>query len=410
MESEEGLFGAVLDDEQRIKLGRIQAFMAAAEGYGDHVMQGARPRAPAVVRPDPRRRCAATARARPAIPVFERLLGIEMKREQYAQGAAFCDTVVELTDEATLALDVGLGRGHAVAPRDRRAAPVARPKRLTPGHLTPTPSRSYILARAWQRSGNWSPPPSWTRASGMRTARTPATASTWSASPGRALPFVFFRAWKVPTGFVNEEIRLIGPSGRTIFRWGPEPRRMVGAMDLTTEVDTVDGAVFDETGTFVASFMLNGEIVGEIEVPVFVQSAPDQAAEGHRGRPEEVRRDLGRHRGAERPPTDGARVVRLQEREDLRAVAAGARTRGADDPGRAGRATELLVITRRKLRDTELEEFYAAQRRLEGPEWEEAAKLLVDRRKSRAGPPAEALNRWREDGATSSSSRPTSPV
>ena len=27
-----------------------------------------------------------------------------MKREQYAQGAAFCDTVVELTDEATLAI------------------------------------------------------------------------------------------------------------------------------------------------------------------------------------------------------------------------------------------------------------------------------------------------------------------
>ena len=92
--------------------------------------------------------------------------------------------------------------------------------------------------------------------------------------PGPALPFVFFRAWKVPTGFVSEEIRLIGPSGRTILRWGPEPRRMVGAMDLTTEVDEVDDAVFDETGTFVASFMLNGEIVGEIEVPVFVQSAP----------------------------------------------------------------------------------------------------------------------------------------
>jgi uncharacterized protein (DUF2342 family) len=36
-------------------------------------------------------------------PVFERLLGIEMKREQYVQGAKFCDTVVELTDEATLA-------------------------------------------------------------------------------------------------------------------------------------------------------------------------------------------------------------------------------------------------------------------------------------------------------------------
>jgi uncharacterized protein (DUF2342 family) len=35
-------------------------------------------------------------------PVFERLLGIEMKRDQYEAGRTFCDTVVELTDEATL--------------------------------------------------------------------------------------------------------------------------------------------------------------------------------------------------------------------------------------------------------------------------------------------------------------------
>jgi hypothetical protein len=32
---------------------------------------------------------------------------------------------------------------------------------------------------------------------------------------------------------------------------------------------------------------------------------------------------------------------------------------------------------------------------LAGPEWEEAAKLLVDRRRSRVGPPAESLSRWR---------------
>ena len=61
-------------------------------------------------------------------------------------------------------------------------------------------------------------------------------------------------------------------------------------------------------------------------------------------------------------------------------------------------AQELLVITRRKLRDTSLEEFTAAQRLLEGAEWEEAAKLLVDKRKSRAGPPAESIQRWRGSG------------
>ena len=37
LEGNDSLFGTVLDDEQRLKLGRIQAFMAAAEGYGEHV-------------------------------------------------------------------------------------------------------------------------------------------------------------------------------------------------------------------------------------------------------------------------------------------------------------------------------------------------------------------------------------
>jgi putative hydrolase len=101
MESEEGLFGAELDDEQRLKLGRIQAFMAAAEGYGDHVMHALG-----------RELLGSYGRIEEAMrryreeesgdPVFERLLGIEMKREQYEAGRAFCDTVVEQTDEATL--------------------------------------------------------------------------------------------------------------------------------------------------------------------------------------------------------------------------------------------------------------------------------------------------------------------
>jgi putative hydrolase len=101
LESDEGLFGAVLDDEQRIKLGRVQAFMAAAEGYGDHVAYAlGRELLPTYGRIEE-----AMRRYREdehADPVFERLLGVEMKREQYAQGRAFCDTVVELTDEATL--------------------------------------------------------------------------------------------------------------------------------------------------------------------------------------------------------------------------------------------------------------------------------------------------------------------
>ena len=98
---QENLFGAMMDDEQRLKLGRIQAFMTAAEGYGDHVMHalgaqllGSYGRIDEAMR--------RYRESEHVDPVFERLLGIEVKREQYRMGRAFCDTVVELTDEATL--------------------------------------------------------------------------------------------------------------------------------------------------------------------------------------------------------------------------------------------------------------------------------------------------------------------
>jgi coenzyme F420 biosynthesis associated uncharacterized protein len=99
---QDSLFGAVMDDEQRLKLRRVQAFMTASEGYGDHVMHalGAQ-MLPSYARIDEAmRRYRETEHVD---PVFERLLGIEVKREQYRLGRAFCDTVAELTDEATLA-------------------------------------------------------------------------------------------------------------------------------------------------------------------------------------------------------------------------------------------------------------------------------------------------------------------
>jgi putative hydrolase len=98
---QENLFGPVLDDEQRLKLARIQAFMTAAEGYGDHVMHalGAQMLGSYRQIDEAMRRYRETERVD---PVFERLLGIEVKREQYRMGRAFCDTVVELTDESTL--------------------------------------------------------------------------------------------------------------------------------------------------------------------------------------------------------------------------------------------------------------------------------------------------------------------
>src|SRR5436190_7492884 len=102
MQDDEDLFGPVLDDEQRIKLARVQAFMSAAEGYGDHVAHALG-----------RRMLASYGQIREAMrryregestdPVFGRLLGIEIKREQYEAGRAFCDKVADETDEKTLA-------------------------------------------------------------------------------------------------------------------------------------------------------------------------------------------------------------------------------------------------------------------------------------------------------------------
>lgn len=101
LEGEGELFAPELDDEQRLKLGRIQAFMSAAEGYGEHVMHAVG----AELLPSYRRIEEAMHRYREeeaGDAVFERLLGVEMKREQYEAGRKFCETVVELTDEATL--------------------------------------------------------------------------------------------------------------------------------------------------------------------------------------------------------------------------------------------------------------------------------------------------------------------
>ena len=101
-EGGQGLFGGELDPEQRLKLARIHAFMAAAEGYGDHVTHELGGK----MLPSLRQIEEAVSRAREDRaddPVFERLLGTPMKREQFQAGRTFCDRAAELTDEATLA-------------------------------------------------------------------------------------------------------------------------------------------------------------------------------------------------------------------------------------------------------------------------------------------------------------------
>jgi hypothetical protein len=211
--------------------------------------------------------------------------------------------------------------------------------------------------------------------------------------PGRALPFTVYRAWKIGTGMVTEEIRFIGPSGRTVLRWGPFARRMLGTMDLTEFRDLISDALFDEAGTYVVSFMIEEQIVGEIEVPVLVQEAPAKL-------PKELEDGLKKSdviwvgiegKGARRTAPvwfsyKNGKILVLSKKDP-----------GPEEqtvPGIPG-APEVLVVTRRKGRDTSLDEFHAAARVLEGVEWEEAAKALADRRRSRVGSPADRITQWR---------------
>jgi len=99
---DEAMFGVVLDDEQRVRLDRVRALIAAVEGYGDHVTAtiGARLLGTYSRIEESMRR---HRDDEDVDPLFARLLGVDVGREHVALGRRFCETVVEQTDEATLA-------------------------------------------------------------------------------------------------------------------------------------------------------------------------------------------------------------------------------------------------------------------------------------------------------------------
>jgi hypothetical protein len=211
--------------------------------------------------------------------------------------------------------------------------------------------------------------------------------------PSRALPFVVIRDWKAPTGHLEEEVQLIAPSGRVVHRIGPSVRYLLGSMDLTHFEDVVEEAVFDEVGAYLASFLLAGEVMGQTELQVVVQAAPDKL-------PKELEDGLKKSDiawiGVEYEGRDVAVPAWFVYRSGKIYVLSSMEPSLEEQtiPGLPD-ATDLLVITRRKYRDTSLGRFHAAARILEGPEWEEAAKLLADRRRDRHGPPEDAIKRWR---------------
>ena len=222
--------------------------------------------------------------------------------------------------------------------------------------------------------------------------------------PGRALPFVAHRSWKVPTGYVSEEIRLVAPSGRVAYRWGPTIRRMVGSMDLTVEEDLIEDALLAEAGTYLASFILDEQVLGEIEVPMFLQ-APERQLPKHiedglkRSDVIWVGLDAKGQALGGRNTLSGKLVPAWFAYRNGKIYVVSQRTPGPEEqtvPGLDDR--EVVVITRRKGRDTALDRFRAGVRVIDpdDDDYGQAAAVLADRRRSRVGPPQESMARWRE--------------
>jgi coenzyme F420 biosynthesis associated uncharacterized protein len=91
---EGGLAALVQTREQQELMARMQAAMAVVEGYSEHVMDGiAREAIPGH---EPLRAAMDRRRGSRSAPerIIERLLGLDFKLRQYAQGKRFCDAVV----------------------------------------------------------------------------------------------------------------------------------------------------------------------------------------------------------------------------------------------------------------------------------------------------------------------------
>ncbi|QEC46606.1 coenzyme F420 biosynthesis-associated protein [Baekduia soli] len=129
---EGGLLGAVMGSERRLLLDRVQGTMGLVEGHAEWTMD----HAGAGVLDDVEGLRAAMDRRRedrpPLLRILDRLLGIDLKMRQYAEGRVFCDAVVEArgTDglrDAWAAPELAPSKAELAAPAEwlRRTAPAA---------------------------------------------------------------------------------------------------------------------------------------------------------------------------------------------------------------------------------------------------------------------------------------------
>jgi coenzyme F420 biosynthesis associated uncharacterized protein len=127
-----GLARALVDDDQRRVLDRLQATMSVIEGHAEHVMDAAAPDHPGLA--ELRRRLDRRRARRSGLGILlDRLLGFDLKLRQYELGKAFCDGAVEQGGLEALQL-VWRSPAHlpSLAELERPRAWLGRVTELTP--------------------------------------------------------------------------------------------------------------------------------------------------------------------------------------------------------------------------------------------------------------------------------------
>ncbi len=212
--------------------------------------------------------------------------------------------------------------------------------------------------------------------------------------PGRALPFTVVRYWKAPQGYVEEHVELVAPSGQVAHRTEKQVRRMSGQMDLTRVTDDIEDAVLDEAGIYAASFVIDGEVQGQVEFQVVLTTPGGVPADVEDAIKKSDVLWVGEElNGRDRTlpvwfAYDNGRIYLLHAID---------REAGEQQVPGLPDAVELVVVTRLKYRDTRAGRFHAAVRLVEpdSPEFDGLAAILADRRRDRHGPPQEAIRKWR---------------
>jgi hypothetical protein len=213
--------------------------------------------------------------------------------------------------------------------------------------------------------------------------------------PGRVLPFIVARYWKAPAGYATEWFELVAPSGKTAYRSERRARRFPGQMDLAQLADPVDDAVFQEMGVYAASFLIEGEVQGQVEFQLLLQAPTALPADLE----DAVKKTDVIWVGEERNGRDRAVPVWFAYHQGrIYVLHSDDRDSGEQQIPGLPDATELVVVTRHKYRETRAGRFHAAVRLIEpaSPEFDGVAGILADRRRDRHIAPQDTIRKWKQ--------------